>query len=105
MNSYKSLKSQPEHFIKSSFKNESWQIRPRIKSFATLEKNIEERNEEDDDEQKPRDHEFEFFQMCLISVKMQNQKFNEVLRMNGKRLFERATKIERVVFYKFYDWI
>ena len=43
--------------------------------------------------------------MCLISVKMQNQKFNDVLRMDGKKLFERATKIDRIVFYKFYDWI
>lgn len=43
--------------------------------------------------------------MCLISIKMQNQKFNDVLRIDGKKLFDKATKIEHVVFFKFYDWI
>ena len=43
--------------------------------------------------------------MCLISLKMQNERYNDVLRMDGKKLFDRATKCENVVFFKFHQWL
>ena len=49
--------------------------------------------------------EFEFFQMCLLSLKMRHQGYSDVLRMDGKELFERAVEAEGVVFYKYYEWI
>ena len=49
--------------------------------------------------------EYEYFQMCLLSLKMQHQGFSDVLRMDGKELYKRAVEDEGLVFYKYYEWI
>ena len=47
----------------------------------------------------------EFFQMCLLSYKMNNQDLDEVMELENKRLYTKCTEQEKKQFYEFQDWI
>lgn len=47
----------------------------------------------------------EFFQMCLLSYKMNNQDLDEVMELENKRMYAKCAEQEKKQFYEFQDWI
>ena len=47
----------------------------------------------------------EFFQMCLLSFKMNNQSMEAVMELDHKDLFSKCVNRDKKSFYEFNDWI
>ena len=47
----------------------------------------------------------EFFQMCLLSYKLNNQHVDEVMEMDGRLLYKKCVEQEQKQFYEFQGWI
>jgi len=47
----------------------------------------------------------EFFQMCLLSFKMNNQDLDEVMNLDQKALYHKCAEQEKKQFFEFQDWI
>jgi len=48
---------------------------------------------------------YEYFQMCLFAIKIQNEKYDKVLDLNHKTLYDKATLKNNKTFEHFYTWI
>ena len=47
----------------------------------------------------------EFFQMCLLSYKMNNQDLDEVMELENKQMYTKCAEQEKKQFYEFHAWI
>jgi hypothetical protein len=47
----------------------------------------------------------EFFQMCLLSYKMNNQDSEVVMELNHRELYRKCTEQDKKQFFEFSDWI
>lgn len=52
-----------------------------------------------------KDPNLEFFQMLLLSYKMNNQDLEEVMELDHREMYLKCTKEEKVTFFHFPDWI
>lgn len=52
-----------------------------------------------------KDPNLEFFQMLLLSYKMNNQDLEEVMELDHREMYLKCTKDEKVTFFHFPDWI
>lgn len=48
-----------------------------------------------------KDHNMEFFHMCLLSFKMNNQDIDEVMELDSKKMFYKCVNIEKQEFFQF----
>jgi len=48
---------------------------------------------------------FEFFQMCLLSFKLNNQDLDEILELDQQALFTKCTVEHKKPFQDFQEWI
>ena len=47
----------------------------------------------------------EFFNLTLLSIKMKNKKYPQILALKSNELFEKCKKEKGMNFLLFYDWI
>ena len=52
-----------------------------------------------------KDPNLEFFQMLLLSYKMNNQDLEEVMELDHREMYLKCTESEKVTFFHFPDWI
>lgn len=52
-----------------------------------------------------KDPNLEFFQMLLLSYKMNNQDLEEVMELDHREMYLKCTNEEKVTFFHFPDWI
>lgn len=54
---------------------------------------------------KKRDPNAEYFQMCLLSFKLNNQDMEEVMLLDHRRLYKKCVDEDKTEFNMFQDWI
>ncbi len=47
----------------------------------------------------------EFFQMILLSYKMNNQESDDIMELDGKGLYHKCALVEKTPFHKFPEWV
>lgn len=47
----------------------------------------------------------EYFMMVLLSYKINNQTDDDIMELDGKYLYHKATIIDKIPFHKHIDWI
>ena len=47
----------------------------------------------------------EFFQMCLLSFKMNNQDVESVMELGHREMYKKCTEVDKQQFFQFSDWI
>ena len=52
-----------------------------------------------------KDSNQEFFTMCLLSFKLNNQDLEEVLELDHRALYQKCVDIDKKEFFEFQDWI
>lgn len=99
----KSFLLKREHLCIEEISND--QALPAIPDFGELEVPKGSPKEELSEAINEEDKQQQFFTMCLLSFKMNNQDLDELLELDHKAMYEKCVNHQEKQFYEFQNWI